>query len=160
HVNMARELYEAEPAFRAELDRSAAIVRDAAGLDLIAAIYPAEPADDRAKAALDRPEICELALFAVEYALARLLISMGVAPHSFIGHSVGEYVAACLAGVFSLDDAICLVAARGRLVGAMPPGGMLAVSAPESRVKTWIDPATLSIALVNTPASTVVAGAP
>lgn len=158
HVDMARDLYETESAFRQELDRCAEIVRGAGGPDLRAILFPA-PAD-RAHAAdqLARTDVSQLALFSVEYSLARMLMAIGVTPQSFIGHSVGEYVAACLAGVFTLEDALGTVAERGRLMAEMPAGEMLAVSAPEADVKSWIDPTELSIAVVNSHNACVVSG--
>ena len=121
---MARALYERFPAYRAAFDQCANAMRSTLDVDLVDLVLGADPgADDR----LRRTEYTQPALFAVEYALARLTTSAGVAPAAFLGHSVGEYVAACLAGVFSLDDAAALVALRGRLMSRAPGGAMLAV---------------------------------
>jgi acyl transferase domain-containing protein/NAD(P)-dependent dehydrogenase (short-subunit alcohol dehydrogenase family) len=159
HVGMAGGLYDDEPFFRQELDRCAAIVRRTSGLDLIAVLYPRADGQAQDAAALDRTDVCHLALFSVEFALARFLMSLGVTPAGLIGHSVGEYVAACLAGVFTLEDALAVIAARGRIVMALPAGGgMLAVSAAEADVKALVDPARVSIAVVNGPHACVVAG--
>ncbi len=158
HVDMARDLYEQEPVFRTELDRCAGIVRSTAGFDLAAVLFPSPAERERSSDRLDRTDLCQLALFSVEFALARFIASLGVTARNFIGHSIGEYVAACLAGVFTVEDAIGVVAARGRLMAGMPPGDMLAVSVSEAQVKSWIDPGRLSIAVVNSPTACVVAG--
>jgi acyl transferase domain-containing protein len=97
------------------------------------------------------------AVFVVEYALAGLWMQWGVQPQAMIGHSIGEYVAACLAGVFSLEDALALVAARGRLIQQQPPGAMLSVALPENEVRSLLGSA-LSLAAVNAPAMCVVSG--
>ena len=97
------------------------------------------------------------ALFVIEYSLAQLLMDWGVRPQAMIGHSIGEYVAACLAGVFSVEDALALVAARGRLMQNMPGGAMLAVSLPQEEVKPLLGEH-LSLAAVNGPANCVVSG--
>ncbi|HEX2209901.1 MAG TPA: type I polyketide synthase, partial [Longimicrobium sp.] len=110
YAGMARGLHEREPVFREELDRCAGILRPLLGLDLRDAIF-SDDADRLKQTALTQP-----ALFAVEYAIAKQWMAWGITPESMIGHSVGEYVAACLAGVFSLEDALALVAERGRLM--------------------------------------------
>jgi phthiocerol/phenolphthiocerol synthesis type-I polyketide synthase E len=158
YVNMARDLYTGAPVFRAEFDRCAELQRATSGKDLVSLVFPALDAQSTRAHGLDGADVCQPALFAVEYALARLMIASGVTPQSYIGHSVGEYVAACLAGVFTLEDALSVVAARGRLIQTMPSGAMLAVSASEQRVKQWIDPASLSVAAVNSPNACVIAG--
>ncbi|MCP4574557.1 MAG: acyltransferase domain-containing protein, partial [bacterium] len=96
--------------------------------------------------------------FAVEYALARMWMAWGVRPTAMIGHSIGEYVAACLAGVFSLEDALALVAARGRMIGELPGGGMLAVPLTAAELEPRLDGGELSLAAVNAPDRVVVSG--
>ncbi|KYF76786.1 polyketide synthase type I [Sorangium cellulosum] len=138
HVDMGRALYEAEPTFRAEVDRCADGLAPHLGADVRALLFPA-PADREAAAArLDRTSITQPALFVVQYALARLWMSWGLTPDAMLGHSVGELVAACVAGCLSLEDALALVAARGRLMEATPDGAMLAVFAPEDEVAGWL----------------------
>ncbi|HSL84569.1 MAG TPA: type I polyketide synthase, partial [Thermoanaerobaculia bacterium] len=154
HPGMARGLYETEPAFRRELDACADHLEPRLGLDLRRALF-AE--GEEAAGALRRTELAQPALFAVEHALARLWMSWGVTPSAMLGHSVGEYVAACLAGVFSLEDALDLVAVRGRLMQAMPRGAMLAVDAPEKEAAGLLGPE-LALAAVNGPGASVVAG--
>src|SRR5262249_45947853 len=97
------------------------------------------------------------ALFTVEYALAKLWMAWGVHPSAMIGHSIGEYVCACLAGVLGLEDALVLVEARGRLMNSMPAGGMLAVALPEGEMQPLLARG-LSVAAVNSAALTVLSG--
>src|SRR5262249_37804346 len=115
-VNMALEVYQTEPIFREQVDRCAEILRPQLQLDIRSVLYPdvTESEDDLKQTAVAQP-----ALFVIEYALAQLWMSRGIKPSAMIGHSLGEYVAACLAGVFSLEDALALVAARGRLMQSM-----------------------------------------
>ncbi|HEX6291075.1 MAG TPA: type I polyketide synthase, partial [Herpetosiphonaceae bacterium] len=157
YVGMARELYEQEPVFRAALDRCCDLLLPHLGLDLRRLLYPT-PADAASAAQqLDQTQITQPALFVIAYALAQLWIAWGVQPAAMVGHSIGEYVAACLAGVFSLEDALALVAARGRLMQALPPGAMLAVPLPASDVQPWLG-RDLALAAINGPAQCVVAG--
>lgn len=159
-VGMGRELYAAEPVFRAEFDRCAELFRRSLGEDLRTLVHP--PADGMpagAEAKLNRTDVAQPALFAVEYALARLWISWGVKPAALLGHSLGEVTAACIAGVFSLEDAVRLVAARGRLMQALPEGALLAVTLPPTELKRRLN-AELSLAIVNGPTACVVAGEP
>ncbi|HWN41216.1 MAG TPA: SDR family oxidoreductase [Thermoanaerobaculia bacterium] len=140
HDRMAAELYGRWPVFRREMDRCAGILK----MDLFAGD-------------ILQTEIAQPALFAVEYALARLWMDWGVQPEAMLGHSVGEFVAACLAGVFSLEDALALVAERGRLVQATPPGAMLSVPLGEEALAEWLD-GELSLAAVNGPDLCAVSG--
>ena len=153
HPGMAAELYRAEPVFQEEVDRACERLLPLLGRDLRPLLF----GDAGDEAALARTEITQPALFVVEYALARLWISWGVQPRAMIGHSIGEYVAACLAGVFSLEDALAIVAERGRRMGEMASGAMLAVSLPEAEILPLLG-ADLSLAAVNAPARTVATG--
>ncbi|MCA2179125.1 SDR family oxidoreductase [Nonomuraea glycinis] len=130
-----------------------------AGLAALLGRAPAEGATGRA-AALQRTEVAQPALFAVEYALARTLMSWGLQPAIMLGYSLGEYVAACLAGVLSLPDAIALVTHRARLISGMPPGAMLAISLPagDLRRRFRLEERGLDVAAVNGPQAVVVAG--
>jgi acyl transferase domain-containing protein len=150
---MASQLYRTEGLFAEHVDRCCEILRPLLDRDLREILYPARAAAGE----LDRTEFAQPALFVIEYALAQLWIAWGVQPTSCIGHSLGEYVAACLAGVFGLEDALSLVALRGRLMQRLPLGSMLAVSLSEREVQPYLS-ADVSLAAVNGPAQVVVAG--
>jgi len=157
YPGMGRQLYDSQEVFRDRLDRCAHLLDGTLEKPLLEAIYPGDPADSR----LSDTAYTQPALFAVEYALAGLLASWGLEPGAVLGHSVGEYVAACLAGVFRLEDGLRLVAERARLMQTLDAGGaMAAVSAPAERVTPLLRPvaAEVSIAAVNGPRSTVVSG--
>ncbi|HEX8179962.1 MAG TPA: type I polyketide synthase [Pyrinomonadaceae bacterium] len=156
-VNMGRALYEQEAAFRAEVDRCAELLKAELELDLRTVLYPRAEESEAARARLTETWLTQPALFVVEYALAQLWLSWGVKPAALIGHSIGEYVAACLAGVFSLEDALRLVAARGRLMQQLPAGAMLAVPLGEDELTALLTPQ-LSLAAVNAPGLCVAAG--
>ncbi len=184
YPNMARGLYEVEPVFRKEVDSCAQFLRPYLGLDLRQVLFPPEPqpglksaaataadsslslsdllnANDRpmdeATLRLNRPSLAYPAIFVVEYALARLLMSWGVEPKAIIGHSIGEYVAACVSGVFSLEDALLLVKERGRMVETLPSGDMLAVLLSEQAIQPYLSDK-LALSAINGPAACVVAG--
>lgn len=157
YIGMARELYEREPTFSAGVDLCAAMLQPELGLDLREVIYPPADRGEEAAEMLKQTRYAQPALFVIEYALATLWMEWGVRPAVMIGHSLGEYVAACLAGVFPLEDALILVAKRGRLMQGMPPGAMLAVPLPEDEVLPLLGDA-LSLAAVNAPSACVVAG--
>ncbi|MCV3216666.1 acyltransferase domain-containing protein [Plectonema radiosum NIES-515] len=157
YVNMARELYEVEPIFQEQVDICADILKPHLGLDIRQTIYPSEQEIQTASAQLQQTAIAQPALFTIEYALAKLWMSWGVLPTAMIGHSIGEYVAATLAGVFTLKDALALVAARGQMMQQQPSGSMLAVALPEAEVKQFLGQE-LSLAAVNSPSACVVSG--
>jgi acyl transferase domain-containing protein len=157
HVRMAAGVYASEPVFRRELDHCAEVLRSELGFDLREVLFPAAGEDEAAAARLGQTAVTQPALFAVEYALAKLWMSWGVRPDAMLGHSVGEFVAAALAGVFVPDDALRLVAARGRLMQALPAGSMLAVFLPEDELLPLLPPS-VSLAAVNGPATCVVSG--
>jgi len=157
HVNMGREIYESEPIFREAVDHCTAILNRHLGCDLHQLLYPADRASEGAKHRVTDTVIAQPALFTIEYALAQLWMSWGIRPQAMFGHSIGEFVAACLAGVFSLDDALALVAARGRMMQELPPGGMLSVRLSESELRPRLN-GHLSLAAVNAPSLCVVAG--
>jgi acyl transferase domain-containing protein len=157
YVQMARELYEIEPLFREQIDRCAALLKPHLGLDLQQLLYPSEQQATAAAEQLQQTAIAQPALFTIGCALAQIWMSWGIRPHAMLGHSIGEYVAAYLAGVFSLEDALAIVAMRGRLMQQLPVGAMLAVALPEQDLQPLLG-ATLSLAAVNGPRSSVVAG--
>ncbi len=161
HPNMCREIYQTERVFREAVDRCAEILMPALGADLRTLLYPAESADEETKSRVTETIVAQPAIFTIEYALAQLWMSWGVRPQAMLGHSVGEFVAACLAGVFSLEDALGLIAARGRMMQELPGGGMLSVRLPESEVAGRLQNqlnGRLSLAAVNSPTLCVVAG--
>jgi acyl transferase domain-containing protein len=157
YPNMARELYETEPEFRRHLDDCCERLGGAIGFDLREVLYPAADRTDPAAERLRETLTTQCALFAVEYALAQLWLFWGVRPTACIGHSVGEYVAACVGGVLTLDDALKLIVVRGRLMQAALQGAMVAVPLPEERVRELLT-GSLSLAAVNGPSQCVVAG--
>ena len=158
YLGMAGEIYETEPVFRAEFERCSRTLRARFGLDLQSVIYSGEPAGGLSAAdRLNQTEFTQPALFVLEYALAKLWMSWGVVPHAMIGHSIGEYVAAAISGVFPLEDALTLIHARGRLIQSLKPGVMLAISLPEAEVQPLIV-GEVGLAAINTPSSCVVAG--
>ncbi|HEY0782240.1 MAG TPA: type I polyketide synthase, partial [Thermoanaerobaculia bacterium] len=179
YPGMAAELYAGEPVFREELDGCVEMLTPLLGTDLRLLLFLETPTKTespggvdlrrmlgRAPSAastelgpLDRTALLQPALFAVEYALAQLWMAWGIAPQAMIGYSLGEYVAACLAGVLALPDALRLVAERARLIDALPEGAMLAVPLPEEEARRWAaSGAELSLAAVNAPGTSVIAG--
>jgi acyl transferase domain-containing protein len=157
YVQMGRGLYQTEPIFQKQVDFCAEFLKPHLGLDLRGVLYPNEAEEESATEQLRQTFITQPALFVIEYALAKLWQQWGIQPQAMIGHSIGEYVAACLAGVFSLKDALGLVAARGRLMQDLPTGAMLAVQLPEARLSSLLNPS-VSLAAVNGPSLCVVSG--
>lgn len=154
HAGMGAELYRSEPVFRKTFDRCAAILGPRLGADLRDLMSPRA---GKGEGTLTQPSLVLTALFAIEYSLAQLWISLGIEPAAMIGHGMGEYVAACLAGVFSLEDALALVAERGRLLGTVRPGATVSVDLPEKELSPLLGPH-LSVVAVNGPESYVIAG--
>ncbi|HEU4455436.1 MAG TPA: type I polyketide synthase, partial [Longimicrobium sp.] len=185
YPGMARGLYDAEPVFRAEVDRCARILLPHLGLDLREVIFAAsgdsgDSGDSRddgnARGAgmdlrrmlapdapspgaerLGRTELAHPAVFVVEYALARLWAGLGITPEALLGHSLGEYAAACVAGVFALEDALELVAVRARMAAALPPGAMLAVPLSAGDAAPFLAEG-VSVAAMNAPGMCTLAG--
>ncbi|HEY9799814.1 MAG TPA: beta-ketoacyl synthase N-terminal-like domain-containing protein [Leptolyngbyaceae cyanobacterium] len=157
YVDMGKELYESEPYFREQFDYCAELLKPHLNLDLRDVIYPHTAQIETANKYLTQTYITQPALFVIAYALAKLWMSWGVHPEAMIGHSIGEYVAATLAGVFSLEDALKLVATRGRLMQQLPPGAMLSVQMAESEIQPLLG-AELALAASNAPSSCVVSG--
>lgn len=154
YPGMARATYFTEPVFSRELDRCSDLLEPVLGFRLVDALYQDEDAPD-----LNQTSLAQPALFAVCYAQAKLWMSWGVEPSSMLGHSIGEYVAATLSGVFSLEDALRLVAERGRLMQSMQPGSMLAVMHPQADVAQLLEGyPSLDLAANNAPELCVVAG--
>jgi acyl transferase domain-containing protein len=168
YVNMGLELYQTEPIFREHIDHCAEFLKPHLGLDLRTVLYPSSQEENDGKSPLERgfrgvfeqlnqTVITQPALFVIEYALAQLWITWGIKPKAMIGHSIGEYVAACLAGVLTLEEALILVAARGRLIQSVSPGAMLAVPMKEAEIRPLLNQH-LDLAAINAPSQSVVSG--
>lgn len=155
YAGMGAELYQREPEFRRAFDACSAILDPLLSIRLADVVFDTAPGSD---ATLRQTAIAQPALFAVEYALAQLWMSWGVKPDALLGHSIGEIVAATLAGVFSFEDGLRIAANRGRLMQQCAPGAMLAVAASPARLQPLLTP-DLSIAAINGPAATVLSGA-
>ncbi len=181
YINMGRELYESEPLFREEMDRCFEILNGLAEYDIKEILYPGDsrcrggsqdlpgprnsplekgaPQGRGVSPDINQTQITQPVIFAIEYALARLLMHWGIKPYAMIGHSIGEYTAACLAEVFSLEDALKTVVLRGRLMQAMPHGSMLGVQISENRLKELLLPhSALQLSAVNSDTHCVVSG--
>lgn len=181
YVDMGIGLYQHEPTFRDAVDRCAKVLKPFLGLDLREVIYPPklessspvpsasavpdlrkmlfnreQPADE-ASQKLNQTWLTQPAMFVIEYSLAQLLISWGIVPQAMIGYSLSEYVVACLAGVFKLEDALILVAKRAKMIQGLPSGSMLAVPLNEIELQPLLGEV-LSLAAVNGPNLSVVAG--
>jgi malonyl CoA-acyl carrier protein transacylase len=166
YVGMGEQLYETQPTFRKTIDHCNEILRDYLEQPLLEIIYPigAENGENGEihNSQLNKTAYTQPALFALEYALAKLWQSWGIEPTVVMGHSVGEYVAACIAGVFSLEDGLKLIAERARLMQALPQNGeMVSVLADETQVNAALDESyhqKVSIAAINGPNSIVFSG--
>ena len=157
YSGMGAELYRTESTFRAEVDRCAEVLKPELKTDIREVMFPAPSANKKSDELLVQTRFTQPALFVIEYALAKLWMSWGIKPAAMIGHSVGEYVAGCLAGVFTLEDALTLIARRAALVQAQPGGAMLAIRLPEKEVLPLLNPQ-LAIAAINSPNLCVVSG--
>ncbi len=157
YVDMGRQLYETQPSFRKTLERCDQILRPYLEKPLLSILYP----DGGESSLIHETAYTQPALFALEYALAELWQSWGITPDVVIGHSLGEYVAACVAGVFSLEEGLKLVAQRASLMQALPQTGeMVAVFAELNQVEAAIQPYSqeISIATINSPENIVISG--
>ena len=160
YVDMGKQLYETQSTFRQALDRCDQILQPYLDYPLLEVIYPKD-VQKLTSNLLDQTGYTQPALFAIEYALFKLWESWGIKPTVVMGHSVGEYVAATVAGIFSLEDGLKLIAMRGRLMQQLPSGGeMVAVMASESQVREAIDDysSKVTIAAINGPESMVISG--
>jgi acyl transferase domain-containing protein len=159
HVGMMRGLYEAYEEFAKNIDYCATILINYLGLDIRTLVFPAESDEQEAVDLLKQSRYSQPILFTFEYCCAKLLQSAGIQPQAAMGHSLGEYVAACIAGVFSLEDGLKLICARGALMQSAPPGAMVATSArPENEVIVKVVEAGCCIAAVNSDYQMVFSG--
>ena len=157
YVQMGRGLYESERVFRDELDHCAEVLIGHLQYDIRELLFPKPESRDEASTRLNEAAVMQPAVFVIEYALAKLLISWGIAPDAMIGHSIGEYVAATLAETFTLEDALLLVAHRGALMQNQPRGAMLSVFASEKRVRAHLD-SEIDFGAINAPMACVLSG--
>ncbi len=157
YANMALGLYQHEGVFREDLDRCAEILEPLIDLDLRKLIYPSEGEEEAANEQLRQTAFTQAALFVIEHALAKLWMSWGIEPEAMIGHSSGEYVAACLAGVFSLEEALALMVVRGQMMQSMPGGAMVSVSLTEQEIEPYLND-DLSVGVLNAPGISTVSG--
>lgn len=155
YINMGRGLYRTEPVYRRQFDRCADILSGHMGLDIRDILFLRGIDRREATRQLTRTALAQPAIFCVSHALAELLKSWGIRPSGFIGHSLGEFVAASQAGVFSLEDALFLVSRRGVLMQSVSPGAMLAVPLSETELQPWLDERH-ALAAVNAPELCVV----
>ena len=159
YANMGKELYENEPLFRKDVDYCCEQSKPYLKLDLHDLLYPKDDKLDEAGDQLTQTRFNQSAIFTIEYAVARQWMRWGVEPMGMIGHSVGEYAAACIAGVFSVEEGLRLVATRGRLMQQVAGGAMVSVLLSEEELKPLLDQiGGLEIAVINTPSSCVVSG--
>lgn len=160
YTNMARGLYESSDVFRLNMNRCADLVKDRLDHSILDVIYDIE--NKSASALLHRTDYTQCALFAIEYSLAQVWLSLGIEPAAVVGHSVGEYVAACIAGVFSLDDALAIVAERGKLMAQKcAPGAMAAVMGDTEELESVLRAhPKIEISAINSSNNFVIAGAP
>jgi amino acid adenylation domain-containing protein len=156
-VDMGRGLYDESAFFRDQIAECADILADQMGIDIRTILYPEPARRERAEQLMAEPLIAQSALFVFEYSLAKLWMHWGIEPNAVIGHSLGEYAAACMAGVLSLDDALKLIVERARLLQTLPGGAMLAVRLPCSQVERYLS-SELTTAAINAPKMTVVSG--
>jgi phthiocerol/phenolphthiocerol synthesis type-I polyketide synthase E len=157
YIAMAEGLYQQEPVFRQHVDHCATLLQPHMYMNICDVLYPSEIRAAESATVLEQTAITQPAIFVISYALAQLWISWGLQPAMLIGHSVGEYVAACLAGTITLEDALRLVVLRGQLIQALPSGAMLVVPLPEDQAKALISD-DISIAAVNSPSHCVISG--
>jgi acyl transferase domain-containing protein/thioesterase domain-containing protein len=159
YINMGQQLYENERIFREQIDECAEILLSHLDVGLRDILYPVPGKTDQAAVLLDQIKYTTPILFSVEYAVAKLWLEWGLQPAGMIGHSTGEYAAACIAGVFSLEDALRLVAARGRLMQQAPEGCMTTVLLPEEELTPLLtEVGRISVAAINSPSACVVSG--
>jgi acyl transferase domain-containing protein/acyl carrier protein len=188
YENMGRDLYQKEPAFRQEMDRCFEILKSLMDYDIKEILYPGDsvskvskvsevsgvsetsdqssPDNNRSHTShmshipdINQTQIAQPVLFIFEYALAKLFMNWGIKPYAMIGHSIGEYTAACLSGVFSLEDALELVVTRGKLMQQQPTGAMMSVTMTEKGLMPYLElNPELALAAVNAPSLCVVSG--
>lgn len=156
YINMGKSLYENELVYKEAVDTCAELLRKDLEIDIREILYPTAH-NEKAREQLNDTKFTQPALFVTEYALTKLWLSWGIKPSLLCGHSIGEFVAAHISGIFSLEDALHLIATRGKLMSSLPKGSMLSVRLPLEKLKPLI-PQSLSLAAINSSQSCVVAG--
>lgn len=156
YVNMCLSLYQSEKVFKDAVDECAALLQDEMNEDILHILYP-EKTTAEATEKINQTRYSQPALFTVGYALGKLWMSWGIYPHAVAGHSIGEFVAACFAGVFSLKDALKLIAIRGKMMNDLPRGSMLSVRLSQEEIQPYLND-TIELAAANSPQLCVVAG--
>jgi len=156
YIQMGKDLYQSEKVFRLAMDECANLISVQLGEDILEVIYP-KNSNIEAQQKLQNTRYSQPALFAVGYALAKLWMSWGIHPSSFIGHSIGEFVAAHFSGILSLEDVVKLITARGDMMSKLPTGSMLSVRVSADQIATML-PVEISIAAINSPNLCVLAG--
>ena len=157
YPGMGKALYREHDGFRAHVDAACELLVPDLGRDLRELLFPDEEAEEAAAAELSETVYAQTSIFVIEHALARTWLDLGLRPHSMVGHSVGEFVCATLAGVMDLPTALSLVAARGKFMQAMPRGSMLSVLRPVADVEAMLEPG-LEVAADNSLKLCVVSG--
>jgi amino acid adenylation domain-containing protein len=155
-LNMGKDLYDSEPIFRQSMNECATLLQHELNEDILSVIYP-EKQDEAAEEKLNNTRYSQPALFTIGYSLGKLWMSWDIFPSAFIGHSIGEFVAAYFSGILTLDDALRLIPARGKMMSNLPSGSMLSVRTDEESVKAFLSPE-IALAAINSPNLCVVAG--
>jgi acyl transferase domain-containing protein/acyl carrier protein len=153
YINMGKDLYEKEPFFREEMDKGFSLLKSLTGENYKEIIYPKQADNFSINLMLHT----QPSIFLFGYSLVRLLMSWGIKPQYMIGHSIGEYIAACISGVFSFEDALLLVVKRGQLMNDMPPGNMLSVPINQAEAHKYVNNK-ISLAAINGPDQVVLSG--
>jgi amino acid adenylation domain-containing protein len=156
YLNMGKVLYDHEPVFKLAMDECAGILKSELKLNILDIVYPAN-IDQEAEEKLKNTAYSQPALFSIGYALGKLYMSWGIFPAAFVGHSIGEFVAAYFSGVFSLIDGLKLIAARGKMMSELPQGSMLSVRTTLESIQPYLS-TDIALAAVNSPQLCVVAG--
>lgn len=157
YVNMAYELYLINSYFREKVDYCSKILKEFIDIDIKDIIYPKEDNINDSLEKINQTLIAQPAIFIIEYALAKLIMKLGISPESMIGHSLGEYTAACISGVFDIKDTLKIISTRAKLMQSLPSGLMLSVNLPAKEITPYLNDK-ISLAVINAPSLSVVSG--
>ncbi|MGE5343096.1 MAG: SDR family NAD(P)-dependent oxidoreductase [Candidatus Omnitrophota bacterium] len=156
-TDMGRDLYASHPIFQKEMNRCFDILKNLTPDNIKEILYPSDSLTSSSSLSIDHPQISSVVIFMIEYALSKVLINLGIKPRAVLGYSFGEYTAACISGVLSLDDTLKLIITRGNLIARTSPGAMLSVPIPKDQLQPFLKDSNLSLAIDNGP-SCVVSG--